>query len=72
MNDDNLVLDDIPEVEDWREAERGRFFRPRKKQISIRIDMDVLHWFRSQPGAYQTRINEACREYMRLHGGEQG
>ena len=68
LSDEEIQVDDIPEVVDWTEAERGRFFRPRKKQISIRLDMDVLHWFRSQPGQYQTRINQACREYMRRHG----
>jgi len=73
MPDEAIDLEDAPEVMDWTAAERGRFFRPRKKQISIRMDMDLLAWFRSQPGPYQSRINEACREYMRRRrqGGEQ-
>ena len=44
----------------------GAFYRPRKKQISIRIDVDVLTWFQAQPEKYQKLINQACRLFMRL------
>jgi uncharacterized protein (DUF4415 family) len=73
MSEEAIDLEGSPEVREWTAAERGRFFRPRKKQISIRMDMDLLHWFRAQPGPYQTRINEACREYMRRRrqGGQE-
>jgi len=40
------------------------YFRPKKKQISIRIDADVLAWFQAQPGKYQQLINKACRQFM--------
>lgn len=40
------------------------YFRPKKKQISIRIDADVLAWFQAQPGKYQQLINKACRHFM--------
>ncbi len=43
------------------------FFKPIKKPVSIRLDADVLAWFKSQEGKYQARINEALREYMREH-----
>lgn len=36
----------------------------KKKAISIRLDVDVLDWFKAQPGKYQQRMNEACRLYM--------
>ena len=42
------------------------FYRPNKKQISIRMDADVLAWFQSQPGKYQQLMNKACRIYMNL------
>lgn len=42
------------------------FYRPQKKQISIRMDADVLAWFQSQPGKYQQLMNKACRIYMNL------
>lgn len=40
------------------------YFRPKKKQISIRMDADVLAWFQGQPGKYQQLINKACRQFM--------
>lgn len=40
-------------------------FKPRKKAISIRMDVDVLNWFKAQPGKYQQLINQACRTYMK-------
>jgi len=56
---------------DFREAKHGAVVQsqPGKTRITIRIDTDVLNWFRSQVhrdggGSYQTRINEALREYV--------
>ena len=65
--DEEIDLTDIPETLDWSGAEQAKFFRPRKKQISIRLDMDILHWFKAQPDKYQSLINQACREYMIRH-----
>lgn len=45
----------------------GPHFRPRKKQISIRMDVDLLEWFQAQPGKYQQLINKACRVFMQLN-----
>lgn len=64
-SDSDIDTDDIPEVTDWSDARRGRFYRPVKKQITLRLDADVLAWFRAQGNRYQTRINEALREYIR-------
>lgn len=58
---------DIPEVRDWDGAVRGRFYRPVKKAISLRLDADVLAWFKTRGEKYQTKINEVLREYMRRH-----
>jgi uncharacterized protein (DUF4415 family) len=57
---------DAPERLDWTGAERGRFYRPVKKQTTIRIDADVLEWFRHHPRGrgYQSHINAALREYV--------
>ena len=57
-------MTDVPEMLDWADAVRGKFFRPIKKPISIRVDADVLAWFKAQDGRYQARMNEALREYM--------
>lgn len=59
---------DIPEVTDWAGAERGRFYRPIKQQVTLRIDADVLAWFKTRGDKYQTRINAALREYIEHHG----
>lgn len=67
LSDEDIDTSDIPEVTDWRGAVRGKFYRPVKEPISIRIDADVLAWFRSQGEKYQSRINEALREYMLQH-----
>src|SRR6266851_1194123 len=42
----------------------GKFYRPIKKLVSMRIDADVLDWFRSQGNRYQTRINTVLRREM--------
>ena len=60
-------LRDIPEVRDWEGAVRGRFYRPVKKAISLRLDADVLAWFKARSEKYQSKINEVLREYMRRH-----
>jgi uncharacterized protein (DUF4415 family) len=36
----------------------------RKKSLSIRLDPDVLEWFKRQGKGYQTRINAVLRMYM--------
>lgn len=58
---------DIPEVLDWSGARRGVFFRPVKKQLTLRIDADLIEWFKTHTPngeGYQTRINSALREYV--------
>ncbi|WP_380183206.1 BrnA antitoxin family protein [Kalamiella sp. sgz302252] len=50
--------------DNWDRAERGKFYRPRKEQRTVRIDADVLYWL-EQPGpGYQTRLNQILREAM--------
>ncbi|MGO8983733.1 MAG: BrnA antitoxin family protein [Terriglobales bacterium] len=40
------------------------YFRPLKKPITLRVDADVLAWFKKQGRGYQTRINRALRKVM--------
>ena len=40
-------------------------YKPRKKPITLRLDADVLQWFRKPGRGYQTRINRALRKVMR-------
>lgn len=54
-------------AEEWAHAQTGRFYRPKKEAITIRVDADVLDWFRrSSPGGsgYQTAINAALRKHI--------
>jgi uncharacterized protein (DUF4415 family) len=66
-NEIDLTDPDAREVTDWSDAVRGALFKPIKKPIAMRIDADVLAWFKSQGDGYQTRINAALREYVELH-----
>ncbi len=63
----NLSDKDAPEITNWDDAVVGKFYRPIKKQITVRIDADVLAWFKLSARKYQTLINTACREYMVHH-----
>jgi uncharacterized protein (DUF4415 family) len=64
--DFEIDLSDIPEVteERWRNAERGHFYRPVKRQITARVDADVLEWLKSEGKGYQSRINAILRREM--------
>jgi uncharacterized protein (DUF4415 family) len=63
--DEDIDYSDIPPVNvNSGKWEVGKFYRPIKKQISIRIDADVLNWFRSKNAKYQTYINEVLRREM--------
>jgi uncharacterized protein (DUF4415 family) len=62
---------DIPEVRDWRGAVRGKFYRPIKQVVTIRLDADVVAWFKRRGPRYQTAVNGALREYMAGHSARQ-
>jgi uncharacterized protein (DUF4415 family) len=66
MPDSEIDTSDIPELteEQWKNAVRGRFYRPVKQQITARLDSDVLHWLKSQGKGYQSRMNEILRREM--------
>ncbi len=69
MRDDAIDTSDAPELPDWSGAKRGLFYRPVKRQLTLRLDADVVAWFKSHTTSnegYQTRINRALREYV--HG----
>lgn len=58
---------DSPEASEelWAKA---KIYDPGKKTpISIRIDNEVLEWFKSQNGRYQKLMNGVLRRYMRAH-----
>lgn len=57
---------DAPEMTEaqWKNAQRGQFYRPVKRQITARVDADVLEWLRAQGKGYQSRINAILRREM--------
>jgi len=65
----DLTDPDAPEVRDWSDAVRGALYRPVKQPVTMRLDADVLAWFKAHGDAkgYQTRINAALREYIASH-----
>ncbi len=67
MSDDDIDFSDIPEKLDWSNAVRGKFYRPVKQQVTLRLDADVLHWFKTHAEGergYQTKINAALRRFV--------
>ena len=66
MSDDRIDTSDIPELPPgaWKDAVRGKWYRPVKKAVSIRLDADVLAWLKAQGSGYQTRVNGFLRERM--------
>jgi uncharacterized protein (DUF4415 family) len=54
----------------WKKA---KIVMPQAKEtMTIRVDADVLEWFRKQGKGYQTRINAVLRSYVRAHGETEG
>lgn len=64
--DDQIDLSDMPELTDAQLAEMqpAAHYRPVKKQITARVDADVLAWLKSQGKGYQSRINAILRREM--------
>jgi len=64
--DSEIDFSDIPELteEQWKTDERGHFYRPVKRQITARVDADVLEWLKAQGKGYQSRINAILRREM--------
>lgn len=64
--DSEIDTSDIPELtpEQIAHAVRGHFYRPVKKQITARVDADVLAWLKAQGKGYQSRLNSILRKEM--------
>lgn len=71
MPDKEIDLSDSPELTPEMFARaivrRGLPSAPRKSQLTLRLDQDVLEWFRQQGQGYQTQINALLRAYMNAH-----
>ncbi len=63
-SDSEIDFSDIPEVIDWSNAIRGKFYRPVKRHVTLRLDADILEWFKHNHSKYQTAINKVLRDYV--------
>ena len=66
MPDEQVDYSDIPKKPAgfWAGAVRGGLYRPVKRQLTVRIDADVLAWLRSQGAGYHGRLNQILRSAM--------
>ena len=66
LPDRQINTSDIPELplSAWKDAVRGRFYRPVKRAISMRLDADVIAWLKKRGKGYQTRANRILRQQM--------
>jgi uncharacterized protein (DUF4415 family) len=70
MPDTEIDYSDAPELKTLpAEIHAGRFYRPIKQLVSIRVDADVLAWYRGRGKRYQTYMNEVLRREMRNPSG---
>jgi len=70
MKDEDIDYSDAPAMtpEMFAKAIVRRGLKPRTKtQLTLRVDSDVLDWFKKQGRGYQTRINLLLRAYMQEH-----
>ncbi|MFN2258279.1 MAG: BrnA antitoxin family protein [Parasphingopyxis sp.] len=77
LSDEDIDYPDIPATSEdaWSNAVRGKFYRPVKKQVTLRLDGDILPWFKTRDGGKpgnQTRINAASRKFVKREEGTGG
>ena len=75
LRDEEIDTRSIPEVKNWSGAKRGVFYRPVKQQLTLRLDADVIAWFKDHARkgeGYQTNINRALREHVERRARKSG
>lgn len=76
LRDKDIDLSENPEVtpEMFAKAVLRKGLKPvtRKSQVTLRIDDDVLTWFKNQGKGYQTRINSLLKAYKEANQNESG
>ena len=66
--DNEIDYSDIPEITDFSGLEVGKFYRPMKEAVTVRLDADVVHWLKRDGKGYQTRLNAILRREMEKSG----
>ena len=67
LKDSDIDVSDIPKIDPAIMKKMVVRMPQPKELVSIRIDPDVLSWFRQQGQKYQTRINAVLRSYVAAH-----
>jgi uncharacterized protein (DUF4415 family) len=67
LPDDRVDTSEVPELDEEFFREATLRLHKAKQLVSIRVDSDVLDWFRQQGKGYQTKINAILRAYVRAH-----
>lgn len=69
LPDSAIDTTEIPELtkQQLTSAYVGRFYKPIKKPVTMRLDADVLEWFKTHYDKYQTNVNQILREHMKSH-----
>jgi len=62
--DEDIDFSDAPLVPDWKGAEIGKFYRPKKQPVTMRLDSDVIAWLKADGRGYQTKANWLLRSAM--------
>ena len=65
MSDNEIDLSDITELDESIFKNASLRMPTNKKSVSLRLDADVLNWFKGQGKGYQTKINAILRMYMK-------
>lgn len=67
--DDAVISHSLGELREMLAERRGRGpnKRPTKEQVAIRLSPDVLAYFRANGSGWQTRVDDALREYVKNH-----
>ncbi len=64
LPDQKIDLTDIPERTNWTDARVAQFYRPKKQSVTMRLDADVIDWFKTHSEKYQSQMNQVLRDFM--------
>ncbi len=67
QGDQDIDYSDIPELDEDFFKKARVVVPPGKKQLTLRLDADVLAWMKAQGKGYQSRINAILRAYYEAH-----
>src|SRR5258708_19680455 len=62
--DEDIDFSDAPAVVDWSGAQIGKFYRPTKKPVTMRLDSDVIAWLKADGPGYQTQPTWLLRQTL--------